>query len=486
DLSRGKSVDLLSVVYRRPAQGPAGTSPWAVAVPPRALCSSLSFFSRLPASLSSLKRRRVSPHRFLSIAPSSTAFCPSISLLYTFQTLIALESYTTTMTVSQPLLAHGYKANSELFTPLKLGKMDLKHRIIMAPLTRARSPGHIPDENVVEYYKQRASEGGLIITEATGISVMAGNYHDVPGIFTPEQIRAWRQVTDAVHSKGGFIYCQLWHVGRATHPINLGGRTPLGPSATGMGDSKIYFTREGPKDAVTPKEMTIQEIQDTISDYVHASKCAIAAGFDGVEIHAANGYLLNQFICDNINFRTDTYGGSTENRGRIVLEVVDEVVAAIGANRVGIRFSPFGFFQGTDTSDIHEHYGYVIEKVGRKGLSYVHLIEPRSELTMDIEEKNKKLLAIAIAKGLLHGTPMLAAGGFDATNSEGPVQDGEAEAIVFGRYFISNPDIVERLRNGWPLAHYDRNTFYVPGTAGYTDYPTYEQEAANKPASAKI
>ncbi|PWW79506.1 FMN-linked oxidoreductase [Tuber magnatum] len=378
------------------------------------------------------------------------------------------------MAVPRPPVANGYKANPMLFTPLKLGKMDLKHRIIMAPLTRARSPEHIPDENVVEYYKQRASEGGLIITEATNISVMAGNYHDVPGIFTPEQIRAWKKVTDAVHSKGGLIYCQLWHVGRTTHPINLGGRTPLGPSATRLEGSKVTFTREGPKDTVTPKEMTIRDIQDTISDYVHASKCAIAAGFDGVEIHAANGYLLNQFICDNINLRTDTYGGSTENRGRIVLEVVDEVVAAIGSNRVGIRFSPFGFFQGTDTSDIHEHYGYVIERVGRKGLAYVHLIEPRSELTMDGEKKKKKLLAIARAKG------------FDNTNSEDTVENGEAEGIVFGRYFISNPDIVERLRNGWPLARYDRSTFYVPGAAGYTDYPTHEQEIARKLASAGI
>ncbi|KAG0125851.1 hypothetical protein HOY82DRAFT_570891 [Tuber indicum] len=405
------------------------------------------------------------------------------------------------MAAPQPPIANGYKANSELFTPLKLGKMDLKHRIIMAPLTRCRSPEHIPDENVVEYYRQRASDGGLIITEATNISVMAGNYHDVPGIFTPEQIRAWKKVTDAVHSKGGFIYCQLWHVGRTTHPINLGGRTPLGPSPVRLEDSQVLFTREGPKDTVTPKEMTIEDIQDTISDYVHASKCAIAAGFDGVEIHAANGYLLNQFICDNINLRTDTYGGSTENRGRIVLEVVDEVVAAIGANRVGIRFSPFGFFQGTNTSDIHEHYGYVIEKVGQKGLAYVHLIEPRWELTMDNASKMEKLFAIAKAKGipdedvadyltlmpfkrLLHGTPMLAAGGFDATNSGSAVESGGAEGIVFGRYFISNPDIVERLRNGWPLSHYDRNTFYAPGTAGYTDYTTYEQENTHKLASA--
>ncbi|RPA95208.1 FMN-linked oxidoreductase [Choiromyces venosus 120613-1] len=407
------------------------------------------------------------------------------------------------MTISQPSTTNGSKANSKLFSPLKLGKMDLKHRIIMAPLTRTRSPEHIPDENVVEYYKQRASGGGLIITEATNISVMAGNYHDVPGIFTPEQIRAWKKVTDAVHAKGGFIYCQLWHTGRTTHPINLGGRTPLGPSATKLEGSMVHFTREGPKATVTPKEMTIEEIQDTISDYVHASKCAIAAGFDGVEIHAANGYLLNQFICDNINLRTDTYGGSTENRGRIVLEVVDEVAAAIGANRVGIRFSPFSFFQGTDTSDIHEHYGYVIEKVGQKGLAYVHLIEPRSELTMDVEEKEKRLIAIAKSKGvldedveeyltlkpfkkLLHGTPMLAAGGFDATNSKATVENGDAEGIVFGRYFISNPDIVDRLRNGWPLAHYDRNTFYRPGPAGYTDYPTYEQGTANKLASFRI
>ncbi|KAG0641537.1 hypothetical protein HOY80DRAFT_918813 [Tuber brumale] len=378
------------------------------------------------------------------------------------------------MTAPHPPVANGYKANSKLFTPLKLGKMDLKHRIIMAPLTRCRSPQHIPDEHVVEYYRQRASEGGLIIAEATHISVMSGNHHDVPGIYTPEQVRAWKKVTDAVHSKGGFIYCQLWHVGRTTHPVNLGGRTPLAPSPVRLEGYKVPFTQGEPKDTVIPKEMTIEEIQDTISDYVHASKCAIAAGFDGVEIHSAGGYLLNQFICDNINFRTDIYGGSTENRGRIVLEVVDEIVAAIGANRVGIRLSPFGFFQGTDTSDIHEHYGYVIEKIGQKGLAYVHLFEPRSEMLMNNEEKMEKLLTIAKAKG------------FDATNSEGAVESGEAEGIVFGRYFISNPDIVERLRNGWPFSRYDRSTFYTSGTAGYTDYPTYEQDISHKLTSAKI
>lgn len=397
------------------------------------------------------------------------------------------------MTILNNVANNGIKglSHTKLFTPLKLGRLDLKHRIIMAPLTRVRSPEHIPDENVVEYYRQRASDGGLQITEATHISVMGGNYHDVPGIFTPEHVRAWKKVTEAVHEKGGFIYCQLWHVGRTTHPLNLGGRAPLSSSASKLEDSQVPFTHEGPKDTVTPKEMTIQDIQDTIEDYGHAAKCAIEAGFDGVEIHGANGYLLDQFICDNINFRTDNYGGNAENRGRIVLEVVDKVVSAVGdASRVGIRFSPFSFYQGTDTSDIHGHFGYVISKLDGRGLSYVHLIEPRQDFVMTESAKIEKLHAIAKSNGvpddklaeyatlkpfrdMLKTTPLIVAGGYKDTNASVPIENGEADGVVFGRYFISNPDIVERLRNGWPLNRYDRSTFYVPGPKGYIDYPVY-------------
>ncbi|KAL7276773.1 hypothetical protein RUND412_000238 [Rhizina undulata] len=383
-------------------------------------------------------------------------------------------------------------ADSKLFTPLQLGTLKLKHRVILSPLTRVRSPEHIPTETVVEYYKQRASDGGLLITEATHISVMGGNYFNAPGIFTPEHVRAWKKVTDAVHSKGGLIVAQLWHVGRTTHPDNLGGRTPVAPSANICEGEMVYFVPKGPLPMVTPRELTTEEIKDTVSDYVHAAKLAIEAGFNGVEIHGANGYLIDQFICDNINTRTDQYGGSVENRARFPLEVVDAVVAAIGPERTGIRFSPFSSYQGTETSDLISHYGYVISQVNKRGLAYVHLIGPRDDLMSTDEAKVEQLKEKAKALGtpveeiaslkafrkILKNTPLISNNGFNDKNAFAPVDDGETDAIAFGRYFISNPDLPERLRKGLPLTHYERSTFYAPGPEGYTDYLTYEEQQA--------
>ncbi|KAA8900171.1 hypothetical protein FN846DRAFT_781932 [Sphaerosporella brunnea] len=384
-------------------------------------------------------------------------------------------------------MSSGLAAN-KLFSPLKIGRYTLKHRVVLAPLTRVRSPEHIPDQKVVDYYAQRASDGGLLISEATHISVMSGNYDNVPGVYTPEQIRAWKKVTDAVHDKGGVIFCQLWHVGRTTAPSCLGGRTPLGPSSNRVEEGMVYFTRGGPVPYVQAQEMTEQDINDTIEDYIHAAKTAIAAGFDGVEVHSANGYLLDQFICDNINKRTDKYGGSVENRARLMLEVVDAVVAAIGADKVGIRFSPFGFFQGTGTSDILGHYGYAIGEVEKRGLAYIHLVEPRSDLLNNDDAKLQKLKEIAKAQGkneedllslkpfreIAKTTPMISCGSFDASNAAPPVEEGITDAVAFGRYFISNPDLPERLAKGYPLAGYNRDTFYAHGREGYTDYPTYD------------
>ncbi|KAL7276770.1 hypothetical protein RUND412_000235 [Rhizina undulata] len=383
--------------------------------------------------------------------------------------------------------------NFKLFSPLQLGALQLKHRVVLAPLTRVRSPEHIPTETVAEYYKQRASDGGLLITEATHISVMGGNFTNVPGIFTPEHVRAWKKVTDAVHSKGGFIVAQLWHIGRASHPDLLGGRTPVAPSAKRMVNGKVFFTPKGPLDTVTPRELTIEEIKDTVSDYVHAAKLSIDAGFDGVEIHGANGYLIDQFICDNINTRTDQYGGSVENRARFPLEVADAVAAAIGPERTGIRISPFNFLQDTGTSDIIGHYGYVISELDKRGLAYVHLIEPRNNIFGTDEAQIQNLKEIAKARGIpedeilsvkvfrkiLKNTPLISAGSFNDKNAFAPVDDGEIDAVAFGRYFISNPDLPERLRKGLPLAPYDRSTFYgTPTPEGYIDYPTYEEQQA--------
>ena len=366
----------------------------------------------------------------------------------------------------------------------------------MSPLTRGRSPEHIPDAKVVEYYAQRATPGGLLISEATNISVMAGNYVEVPGIFTPEQRRAWKKVTDAVHAKGGYIYCQLWHVGRTTHPDNIGGRRPFGPSANKQEGGIAMFTRKGIQPTVVAQEMTVQDIKETIEDYAHAAKYAIEAGFDGVELHAANGYLPDQFLCDAINERTDEYGGSIQNRARFALEVLDAIIKVIGSDRTGIRISPFSGFQGQDTSDILGDYGYLVEQCDKLGLAFIELVEPRSDLFKDESQKMQHLYQLAEKKGLtradvgtlrpfrmrVKNTPFLVGGGLKPNNIlDGFKEDGSnGDAVLMGRYFISNPDIVERLRKGLPLTHYDRKTFYTNDEVGYTDYRTYEEEKGSK------
>lgn len=319
----------------------------------------------------------------------------------------------------------------------------------------------------------------------------------MPGIYTPEQIRAWKKVTNAVHEKGGYIFVQLWHTGRTTHPANLQGLQPVAPSAVKV-DGKIALTPNGPLDSVQPRALTIEEIQNTIEDYVHAAKSAIAAGFDGVELHGANGYLIDQFISSNINTRTDEYGGSVEKRARFGLEVVDAVTNAIGAGRTGIRLSPFSSFQDTFTEDPVRDYGYVMEQLEKRHLAYVHLVE----LRLDIEQYSPSKLATlkerALARGvknledelgirpfrkLLANTPIIGNGTYlDTPNEPTPVDveqrlsSGEMDAAVYGRYFISNPDLPERLRLNRKLSPWDRATFYSQSTKGYTDYPTWAEQ----------
>ncbi|KAL7272915.1 hypothetical protein RUND412_004249 [Rhizina undulata] len=318
---------------------------------------------------------------------------------------------------------------------------------------------------------------------------MGGNYKGVPGIFTPEQVRAWQKVTDAVHAKGGLIICQLWYVGRSTHPPLLGGRNPVAPSANQLIGQMVGFGADGTFDTVKPRELTIEEIKDTVSDYVHAAKCAIEVGFDGVEVHGANGYPLDQFICGNINTRTDQYGDSVENRARFPLEVVDAVAAAIGPERTGVRLSPFGYFQGTYTSDIIGHYGYVASEFYKRGFAFVHLVEPRSDLLTSDNVKIQHLRDQAKACGtpeeqfsmktlrnILENTPLISCGSFDENNAFAPVDNGEIDAVAYGRYFISNPDLPKRLRKGYPFAPFDVSTFYTSDLEGYIDYPTYEKQ----------
>ncbi|KAJ5606809.1 hypothetical protein N7537_003428 [Penicillium hordei] len=374
-----------------------------------------------------------------------------------------------------------------LFESVHLGALTLNHRVVLAPLTRMRagkeSEGvYVPNELNVEYYSQRASEGGFMLTEATPISRHAAGYPGVPGIFTSSQTAGWKKVTDAVHAKGGYIYCQLWHVGRATVSSFIEGKEVLGASEIPISGNALDGSEYA---ASPPRAMTIEEIQDTIKEYVGAAKRAREAGFDGIEVHGANGYLLDQFLHDNVNTRTDEYGGSIEKRSRIILEVLQAVSAEIGADRVGIRLSPYNYFQDTRDSNPNANWLTLCSLIA--GLpeesrpAYVHMVEPRFDEVLDEAAKIDSLASdkpsLDVFRPTLKksGISLLAAGSFNAENAGSKVATGGADAVVFGRYFISNPDLPRRLKDGLPLTPYDRTTFYGadPAEKGYTDYPFY-------------
>ncbi|PGH14414.1 hypothetical protein AJ79_03057 [Helicocarpus griseus UAMH5409] len=386
-------------------------------------------------------------------------------------------------------------ADTALFKPLQLGAVKLEHRAIYAPLTRMRaskeSEGvYVPNDLNVQYYSQRATKGGFMLTEATPISRYAAGYPGVPGIFTPSQIAGWKRVTDAVHAKGGFIYCQLWHVGRATTPSFLGGKNPVSASDIPISGPALDGSQYA--DA-PPKPLTVEEIQELVAEYAAAAKRAREAGFDGVEIHGANGYLLDQFLHDNVNVRTDTYGGSIANRVRFPLEVIKSVTSAIGADRVGIRLSPYNYFQDTRDSDPNAHWTYMCEQIAALPAgnrpAYVHMVEPRFDEVLDEEAKIAALAATTqgdekkdysldyFRKPLKEGNVLfIAAGNFKRENCLAKVKGGGADAVVFGRLFLANPDFVRRLREGLEFNQYDRETFYGanPPEKGYTDYPALE------------
>ncbi|KAG7376557.1 12-oxophytodienoate reductase 1 [Phytophthora pseudosyringae] len=371
-----------------------------------------------------------------------------------------------------------------LFSGLTLGgKKDpvlLKHRIVMAPLTRVRSgDSGVPTDVVKLYYSQRATDGGLQITEATNISATARGYFGAPGLFRQDQVEGWKAVTEAVHAKDGKIFAQLWHTGRVGHPLNQpDGQLPVSSSATSMGTVKTHaVTREGRKEYVTPRALDTSEIPGVVADYKRAAENAVAAGFDGVEVHAANGYLLEQFLCDGVNTRTDDYGGSIENRARIIFEALEAVLSVVPASRVGIRLSPFGDTFGCKDSTPRETYGFVVEKLNSYDLAYLHVIERRGRHADSVDAP-----AEGVARhfrGIYNGV-LIAAAGFDRIDAIRAVEDCTTDLVAFGRYFISNPDLVERLRAGADLNAFDANTFYVqpdmPVEAGYTDYPFLDEE----------
>ncbi|OAL27824.1 hypothetical protein AYO20_09677 [Fonsecaea nubica] len=375
-----------------------------------------------------------------------------------------------------------FKAPTELFTPLHIGRYQLAHRIILAPCTRCRSPAQVPGELNAEYYSQRATPGGLLITEATFISERAGAFARVPGIFTSEHIRGWKTVTDAVHRKGGYIFLQLWHTGRC--PPDVSPYPPLSSSNKRLEGCCPFNPNQVP--FAEPKPMTIEDMHQVCQDYAKAAANAVEAGFDGVEIHAANGYLVDQFLCDNINDRTDEFGGSIENRARFPLMIFDALIASIGADRVGIRLSPFGNVHGAADSDPHATWGYVCRELEKRHVAYVHLVEPRHHDLFQTTEQKLKFLEAAAArmgrevedaltlrpfKKALGSTPIIVAGGgLEVAVSR--FADHEADGLAFGRFFIANPDLPHRLKHGLPLNRWDRTLFYTPGPRGYTDYPT--------------
>ncbi|MEO4002073.1 alkene reductase [Mesorhizobium sp. CAU 1732] len=355
--------------------------------------------------------------------------------------------------------------DNSLFEPYELGNITLSNRVVMAPLTRNRADaGFVPGDLAVEYYAQRAS-AGLIITEATQISQQGQGYQNTPGIYTQAQIDGWRKVTDAVHARGGHIVLQLWHVGRISHvDLQPGGQAPVAPSAI-RAETKT-FVNNGFVDVSEPRALELTEIPGIVEDFRRAAANAIKAGFDGVEIHGANGYLLDQFLKDGANTRTDAYGGSVQNRARIVLEVTAAIVDEIGAERTGIRISPVSPANGASSSDPQPQFDYLVGKLDELGIAYIHVVEgatggPREVAPFDFDALRSRFTNTYIANN-----------GYDLDLAAKRLAEGKADLFAFGRPFISNPDLVARLKSGAPLAALDPATLYGGGAEGYTDYPT--------------
>lgn len=367
----------------------------------------------------------------------------------------------------------GVAPNTDLFEPVRLGPYVLGNRIVMAPLTRSRArPDGVPTPLMAEYYAQRAS-AGLIIAEGTNISPQARGYAFTPGLYTQEQVREWRPVTFAVHALGGRMFPQLWHVGRVSHPsLQPEGALPVGPSA--LRPEAAVFTTSGFESCPTPRALETDEIPIIIEQYRQAARNAMAAKFDGVEIHAANGYLLEQFLRDSTNRRTDAYGGSRENRARLLLEVVRAVAQECGADCVGVRLSPLNHGNGADLdSDPAATYGYVVERLNEFGLAYIHVIEGVTQGPREVPGG----FDLQRLRRAFHGLYM-ANNGYDLDLALDARRHNRADLIAFGRLYIANPDLVERLRIGAPLNSLERQTLFGGGAVGYTDYPALPERRA--------
>lgn len=365
---------------------------------------------------------------------------------------------------------------SKLLSAVKVGPFEFSHRVVLAPLTRMRAEaGAIPGPLMAEYYAQRSSQGGFLIGEATIAAANGNGYLGAPGLFEDSQIAGWKLVTDAVHAKGGKIFLQLYHAGRQSNlDVQPNGSIPVGPSAIPHGG--VAYTTAGWVPNTPNRELTIAEIQGLVESFRAAAKRGIAAGFDGVELHGANGYLVDQFLQDGSNKRTDIYGGSIENRSRFLLEVTNALISVWGSDKVGVRVGPSGNFGDMSDSNPEALFTYVAQQLNKLNLAYLHLIEPRVLGNAEDETKDQNPVASQLIRKYYNGT-IIAAGGFDGASAEAIIQAGDADLVAFGRHFIANPDLPERIRNNWPLNDYIRDHFFGGTNVGYTDYPFYKAEA---------
>ena len=358
---------------------------------------------------------------------------------------------------------------SILYSKAVLGPVSLQNHLVMAPMTRNRATENIPNALMSEYYAQRAT-AGLIVTEGTSPSPNGLGYPRIPGIFSPAQIKGWEPIIAAVHAKGAKIVIQLMHCGRIAHPLNLpAGARMLAPSAVAAA-GEMYTDAEGMKPHPVPQAMTEKDIESTLAEFVQAAKNAMTAGFDGIELHAANGYLLEQFIRPNTNQRTDRYGGAIENRARFVLDAVDAVIGAVGKDKVGIRLSPFGVFNDMPLYDaMAADYTYLAQQLNARKLAYIHLVDHSAMGAPPVPDTMKSAF-----RKLFKGTLILS-GGYDVERSENDLAAGRCDLIAVGRPFLANPDLVARWKTGAALNEPDMTTFYTPGPKGYTDYPFLEK-----------
>jgi N-ethylmaleimide reductase len=348
-----------------------------------------------------------------------------------------------------------------LFDSLQVGALNLPNRILLAPLTRTRAGlAHLPNDLMAEYYAQRAS-GGLLITECTMVAPNTSAFSTEPGIYSAEQIAGWKKVTEAVHAKGGRIYMQIWHAGRAAHPAMNAGAENVSSSAIAI-DGEVH-TPQGKRPNVAPRALTLQEIPTIVAAYVQGAKNAMAAGFDGVEVHGANGYLIDQFLRDSANQRSDAYGGSLENRARFLFEVLTAVSAAIGADRVGLRLSPLNSYNSMIDSDPIALIGFLAERLNAFNLAYLHVM--RSDF-FQAQKGDVMTVARSHYQGVLIGNM-----GYTPEEAEQAISEGKLDAVAFGTAFLANPDLPERIQAGAELNTPNPATFYTPGPEGYTDYP---------------